>query len=93
MPAAFAAKLTNGADAVSAFLRGQLQDSVKADLATYSASSANAKAVISALVKDLNQVISGPSIYDKARFRERRSSARDRSSCCNRIRKASNWRG
>ena len=26
--------------------------------------------MISALVKDLNQVISGPSIYDKARFRE-----------------------
>jgi hypothetical protein len=36
--------------------------------AAYSASSPNVKAVISALVKDLNQVISGPSIYDKARF-------------------------
>src|ERR1035438_4024594 len=67
-PAAFAGKLTNGPDAVSVFLRGQLQDSVKTDLAAYSASSANAKAVISALVKDLNQVISGPSIYDKARL-------------------------
>jgi hypothetical protein len=67
-PAAFAGKLANGPDAMSVFLRGQLQDSVKADLAAYSASSANAKTVISALVKDLNQVISGPSIYDKARF-------------------------
>jgi hypothetical protein len=67
--AAFAAKLTSGADAVSAFLRGQLQDSTKADLATYSASSANAKAVVAALVKDLNPVISGPSIYDPAHFR------------------------
>ena len=57
-PAAFAGKLTNGPDAVSVFLRGQLQDSVKTDLAAYSASSANAKAVVSALVKDLNQVIS-----------------------------------
>ncbi len=28
-PAAFAARLTNGADAVSVFLRGRLQDSVK----------------------------------------------------------------
>ena len=53
--------LTNGPDALSVFLRGQLQDSVKTDLAAYSASSANAKAVVSALVKDLNQVISGPS--------------------------------
>lgn len=67
-PAAFAAKLTNGPDAMSVFLRGRLQDSIKADLAAYSASNANAKAVISALVKDLNQLISGPSIYDKTRF-------------------------
>jgi hypothetical protein len=67
-PAAFAGKLTNGSDAMSVFLRVRLEDSVKADLAAYSASSANAKAIISALVKDLNHVISGPSIYDKARF-------------------------
>jgi hypothetical protein len=65
---AFAGKLTNGPDAMSVFLRSRLQESVRADLAAYSASSATAKAVISALVKDLNQVISGPSIYDKARF-------------------------
>jgi hypothetical protein len=37
-------------------------------MAAFSTSSANAKAVISALMKELNQVISGPSIYDKARF-------------------------
>jgi 3-keto-disaccharide hydrolase len=67
-PASFAAKLTAGTDAISLFLRGRLQSSVKSDLAAYSASSANAKAVISALVKDLNELISGPSIYDKARF-------------------------
>jgi hypothetical protein len=47
---AFAGKLTNGPDAMSVFLRGRLQDSVKADLAAYSTSSANAKTVISALV-------------------------------------------
>jgi hypothetical protein len=68
--AAFAARLTNAPDALSVFLRGQLQTSVKADLTAYSASSANAKEVVSALVKDVNQVISGPSIYDKARFRD-----------------------
>jgi hypothetical protein len=65
---AFAVKLTNGTDPVSAFLRGSLEDSVKTDLASYSATSANAKTVISALVKDLNQVVAGPSIYDPARF-------------------------
>jgi hypothetical protein len=69
-PAAFAAKLAGGADAVSEFLQGRLQDSVKADLGAYSASNANAKAVVSALVKDLNQVISGPSIYERARFHD-----------------------
>ena len=68
-PAAFVGKLASGRDAVSVFLRGRLEDTVKADLAAYSASSENAKAVIAALVKDLNQVISGPSIYDQARFR------------------------
>jgi hypothetical protein len=41
---------------------------VKYGMATYSASSADAKGVISTLVKGLNQIISGPSIYDKARF-------------------------
>lgn len=66
--AAFASKLANGTDAVSVFLRGRLQDSVKAALAGYSASNPDSKAAISALLKDLNQVISGPSIYDKARF-------------------------
>lgn len=66
--AAFAAKLVNGSDRISAFLRDQLTDAVKTDLATYSPSNANGKAVISALVKNLNQVISGPSIYDKTRF-------------------------
>ena len=67
-PAAFVGKLANASDALSVFLRDRLQDSVKADLAGYSATSTNAKTVISALVKDLNQVISGVSIYDKARF-------------------------
>jgi hypothetical protein len=66
--AAFVGKLASGSDAVSAFLRGQLEDSVKVSLATYLTSNADAKTVMSTLVKDLNQIISGPSIYDKARF-------------------------
>lgn len=67
-PVALASKLTNGQDAVPVFLRGQLQESVRTDLASYSPSNPTAKAVISALVKDLNQIIAGPSIYDKTRF-------------------------
>ncbi len=67
-PAAFARRLANGTDPVSVFLRGRLPDSMRADLATYSASSANAKAILSALTKELNQAIAGPSIYDQARF-------------------------
>ena len=58
----------NGSSALSAFLRTRLQDSVKVSLATYSAATADAKTLIAALVKDLNQVIAGPSIYEKVRF-------------------------
>jgi len=52
--AGFAGKLAKGPDAVSVFLRERLTD---------------ANGAISALVKDLNRVIAGPSIYDAARFR------------------------
>lgn len=65
---AFFGKLASGPGAVSAFLRAQLDDTVKAGIAAYSASNTDAKALLWSLVKDLNQVISGPSIYDKARF-------------------------
>jgi len=51
---AFVAWLTNGSDPMSEFLRARLQDSLKSDLST--------------LVKALNKIISGPSIYDKDRF-------------------------
>jgi hypothetical protein len=67
-PAAFAARLTKGSDAVSVYLRGRLQDSVKSDLAAYSPSNENSKNVVNAAVKDLNTVLAGPSIYDAARF-------------------------
>jgi hypothetical protein len=67
-PSTFLARLSNGRDAVSLFLRSQLQDTVKADLATFSPSIPTAKTIVAALVKNLNQIISGPSIYDQARF-------------------------
>ena len=47
--AAFVGKLTNGTDAVSLFLRDRLEDLVKADLATYSATNANARLCCSQL--------------------------------------------
>ncbi|HEY1340701.1 MAG TPA: DUF1080 domain-containing protein [Bryobacteraceae bacterium] len=67
-PAAFAAKIATSSDPLSVFLRGRLGESLKADLAAYSPSAPNAKAVISALVKDLNQVIGADFVYAKARF-------------------------
>jgi len=67
-PAAFAARLAGGTDAVSTFLGSRLQDPVKAVLASISAAGPDAKTATSALAKDLNQVIAGPSIYDKTRF-------------------------
>jgi hypothetical protein len=66
--AAFASKLAKGPDAVSVFLREHLDEAVKTNLANYSVSNADAKATTSALLKDLNQIISGSSIYDEARF-------------------------
>jgi hypothetical protein len=65
---AFTSKLANGADAVSVFLRNQLQDAVKSNLPTYLLSNANAKSTMASLIKQINQVLSGPSIYDAARF-------------------------
>ena len=65
---AFAGKLVNGTDAMSVFLRGKLEALVKVDLASYAATNANAKALMSAMVKDINQAIAGPSIYEAARF-------------------------
>lgn len=47
-------------------MRSQLEDQVKEDLNSYPES--GSKSVISELVKNLNQIIAGPSIYDKTRF-------------------------
>ncbi|MDE3097868.1 MAG: DUF1080 domain-containing protein [Verrucomicrobiota bacterium] len=65
---AFAKKLTEKSDAVSAFLYGKLDDKALADLAN-SPADLNARATRSALVKNLNRIISSGSIYDKARFK------------------------
>jgi hypothetical protein len=67
-PAAFARKLSSGTDAVSGWLRAKLEPLVRVDLASFSATNANARALLSATVKDINQVLAGPSIYDATRF-------------------------
>jgi len=64
----FVHELATGRQPLSVFLRTQWDDTLKVQMTSYSASDANAKTVISALVKNLNQVISGPSIYDPTRF-------------------------
>jgi hypothetical protein len=52
-PVAFHAKLFSASEPVSVYLRGRLSD---------------ANATTAALVKELNAVIAGPSIYDRTRF-------------------------
>ena len=66
--AAFVQRIASGPDTVSQYLRNQIQDSVKSQLASFSPGDADAKQVVSALMKELNRIISGPSIYDRARF-------------------------
>jgi hypothetical protein len=78
--AAFAKKLADKSNPVAAFVSDQLDDAVKTALAALPATdaatpasapgppSSDDKAAKSALVKNLNKIISGPSIYDKSRF-------------------------
>jgi hypothetical protein len=60
--------LATGSDAVSVFLRGHLDEPVRASLSTFAGPDPSKKTTISALLKNLNQIIAGPSIYDRARF-------------------------
>lgn len=67
-PEAFVHEIGYGSDDLSVFLRGHLDGTVKAGLATYSSADAQAKPVLSALVKNFNQIIAGPPIYNRIRF-------------------------
>jgi len=67
-PPDFVRRLDRGSDAVSVFLRARLSETVRAGLASWQANNPDARAELSALVRNLDQVISGPSIYEKARF-------------------------
>jgi len=65
-PPAFVARLVNGQDGISTFLRSGMPDALKTDMAAYSPAAENAKSVIAALVKYLNRAIAGPGIYEHA---------------------------
>lgn len=64
----FIGKIANGADPVSAFVRKALTESLRHDLSSYSAGTAEANVTLPALVNELNQLLAGPSIYDEERF-------------------------
>ena len=66
--AALAKIISDKSDAVSAFLNGELDDAVKTSLSAYSPSNTDAKAVSSALAKNLSKIVSGPSLYEPTRF-------------------------
>jgi len=68
--AAFAIRLQDKSDAVSAFLSGELEAANRTSLAGFSPTNANVKAVRSALAKNLNKIISGASIYEESRFKD-----------------------
>ena len=63
-----ARKLTEGSDAIAAFLREQLDAPAKTSLAAFAPTEASAKELTSALVKNLNRLVGGASVYDAARF-------------------------
>ena len=67
-PAAFVSKLASGADPVSRYFNGCLDEPLRQMLGAYSASDANAKATITALIKQMNALIAGPSIYNREVF-------------------------
>jgi hypothetical protein len=67
--ASLAKALAAKQDAVAAFLNAQLDDAARTALLLYSPSDQAAeKALRSALSRNLNKIIAGPSIYDKMRF-------------------------
>ena len=65
---ALVTKLSGGSDAVSVFLRSRLDDAAKTALAAFSPTNTNTKQLKSALAKGLNNIVSGPLLYDDGRF-------------------------
>lgn len=66
---AFATKLKEKPDAISAFVADRLDDAAKAALAADYSTADGTKALKSALSKSMNELVNGASIYDEARFK------------------------
>ena len=64
----FAAKLTGRQDAVSSFLRERLDKATTEALRQYSGPETASNNLAGLLIKTLNKIVAGPSIYDDARF-------------------------
>ena len=69
-PAAFAAKLAHGEDPMAVLLRGEFDSALKSGLSAYPTSSVNVAVLLSAMVKQINQILAGPAIFTAGRFRE-----------------------
>lgn len=67
--ASLAKKLRTKSDAVSAYLSEQLDAPAQAALAAYVPTVDTAKELTAALVKNLNRLVAGPSLFQDARFR------------------------
>ena len=63
-----AGKLAAKADPVSSFLSGQLDADAKASLAAWQLAPTNSVELAGILVSNLNNIVSGPSIYEEQRF-------------------------
>jgi hypothetical protein len=67
-PASLAARLQNAHDGLSSFLSAELSPATQALLAAYTGPATPSLALVEAIVSDLNNVISGPLIYQPAFF-------------------------
>jgi len=65
---ALAKKLAGKSDAVAAFVGGQLDEPAQKSLAAFVPTEAGTKELTSALVKNLNRLVAGASVYEAVRF-------------------------
>jgi hypothetical protein len=65
---ALAKKLHGKADPISSFVDEKLTDAVKVQLAELTPASTNVRTVRSAFLREFNAIVSGPSLFEAARF-------------------------
>src|SRR3954451_850842 len=70
-PAAFLAKLATATDPITTSIRARLQPDTRASIGAFDANNPDAKAVIAAVVKNLNAIISGPGLENNPRSSDR----------------------